>query len=173
MWTSYVASHVQWRILIIVVSHPQLTLSIHLQAPCRPHLCMQHARHDQFLCCIRSYMISFLLVWTCNLPSYHCDNCDITVDPEKATITLYPILYKQIIWASEIFLWICMHLALESENEVQTLILGQVGLRLCNGADSLVPSWKNQKKNPSGNIAHYSWYSFNFLHVQARVWVCQ
>jgi len=27
---------------------------------------------------------------------------------------------------------------------------------------SLVPSWKNRRKNLSGNIAHYSWYSSKF-----------
>ena len=35
------------------------------------------------------------------------------------------------------------------------------------------PAGKNRTKNPSGNIAHYSWYSFKFSHVQAGIWACQ
>ena len=38
---------------------------------------------------------------------------------------------------------------------------------------SLVPSRKNRRKHPSGNIDHYSWYSLKFSHVQAGIWACQ
>jgi len=47
---------------------------------------------------LRQWVLCHVLSIHCSLPGYHCDNCSITVHPEKVAVCLqsYSLLWKRV-----------------------------------------------------------------------------